>query len=151
MNISFYVPIGVMARNVESVFMSWHHHVQKWYACVSNISEHFTSVFSWAASLYQMNHYIDVIMSATPSQVPSITIVYSIVYSGADQRKHQSSASLASVTGEFPAQRTSNVENVSIWWRHHNSAVAVSIHQQNVSHADSYVYPSVWFIYDMID
>ena len=23
------------------------------------------------------------------------------------------------VTGEFPAQMTSNVENVSIWWRHH--------------------------------
>ena len=22
-------------------------------------------------------------------------------------------------TGEFPAQRTSNTENVSIWWRHH--------------------------------
>ena len=22
-------------------------------------------------------------------------------------------------TGEFPAQRTSNAENVSIWWRHH--------------------------------
>ena len=25
------------------------------------------------------------------------------------------------VTGEFPAQRTSNAENVSIWWRHHES------------------------------
>ena len=25
----------------------------------------------------------------------------------------------SSVTGEFPAQRASNVENVSIWWRHH--------------------------------
>ena len=24
------------------------------------------------------------------------------------------------VTGEFPAQRASNAENVSIWWRHHN-------------------------------
>ena len=24
-------------------------------------------------------------------------------------------------TGEFPAQRASNVENVSIWWRHHES------------------------------
>ena len=24
------------------------------------------------------------------------------------------------VTGEFPAQRTSNAENVSIWWRHHS-------------------------------
>ena len=23
------------------------------------------------------------------------------------------------VTGEFPAQRTSNAENISIWWRHH--------------------------------
>ena len=25
------------------------------------------------------------------------------------------------VTGEFPAQRASNAENVSIWWRHHVS------------------------------
>ena len=25
----------------------------------------------------------------------------------------------SSVTGEFPAQRASNAENVSIWWRHH--------------------------------
>ena len=47
------------------------------------------------------------------------------VYSGADQRKHQSSASLAFVrgnsqgTGEFPAQMASNAENVFIWWRHH--------------------------------
>ena len=24
------------------------------------------------------------------------------------------------VTGEFPAQRTSDAENVSIWWRHHD-------------------------------
>ena len=26
---------------------------------------------------------------------------------------------ISPVTGEFPAQRTSNAENVSIWWRHH--------------------------------
>ena len=25
------------------------------------------------------------------------------------------------VTGEFPSQRASNAENVSIWWRHHDS------------------------------
>ena len=24
------------------------------------------------------------------------------------------------VTGEFPAQKASNAENVSIWWRHHD-------------------------------
>ena len=49
------------------------------------------------------------------------TVVYPTVYSGADQTKHQSSASLVFVrgTGEFPAQKTSNGEKVSIWWRHH--------------------------------
>ena len=44
-------------------------------------------------------HYDDVIMSAIASQITSLTIVYSIVYSDADQRKHQSSASLAFVRG----------------------------------------------------
>ena len=30
-------------------------------------------------------------------------------------------------TGEFPAQMASNAENVSIWWRHHRSSIAVNI------------------------
>ena len=38
-------------------------------------------------------------MRAMASQITSLAIVYSIVYSGADQRKHQSSASLAFVGG----------------------------------------------------
>ena len=42
-------------------------------------------------------HCTYVIMSAMPSQITSFTIVYSTVYLGADQRKHQSPASLASV------------------------------------------------------
>ena len=44
-------------------------------------------------------HYNDVIMSAMASQITNLTIVYSSVYSGADRRKHQSSASLAFVRG----------------------------------------------------
>ena len=44
-------------------------------------------------------HYNDVIMSAMASQITSLTIFYSIVYSGTDQRKHQTSASLAFVRG----------------------------------------------------
>ena len=43
--------------------------------------------------------YNDVIMSAMASQITSLTIVYSSVCSRADQWKHQSSASLASVWG----------------------------------------------------
>ena len=44
-------------------------------------------------------HYNDVIMSAIASQITSLTIGYSTVYPGADQSKHQSSASLAFVWG----------------------------------------------------
>ena len=44
-------------------------------------------------------HYNDVIMSTIASQITSLAIVYSIVYSSADQSKHQSSASLAFVWG----------------------------------------------------
>ena len=53
-------------------------------------------------------HCRDVILSEMASQITSLTIVYSAVYPGADQRKHQSS------TGKFPAQRATDAENVSI-------------------------------------
>ena len=43
--------------------------------------------------------YNDVIMNAMASQITSLTIVYLIVYSGADQRKHQSFALLDFVRG----------------------------------------------------
>ena len=46
-----------------------------------------------------LKHYNDVIMGAIASQITSLTIVYSTIYSGSDQRKHQSSASLAFVGG----------------------------------------------------
>ena len=44
-------------------------------------------------------HYNDVIMGMIASQITSLAIVYSIVYADADQRKHESSASLAFVRG----------------------------------------------------
>ena len=52
-------------------------------------------------SIYKSSfHYSDVIMGAMASKTTGLTIVYSTrVYSGADQRKHQNSASLAFVRG----------------------------------------------------
>ena len=44
-------------------------------------------------------HYNDVKIGAMASQITSLTNVYSTVYTGTDQRKHQSSASLAFVRG----------------------------------------------------
>ena len=44
-------------------------------------------------------HYCDVIVGTMASQITSLNIVYSTVYSGTDQRKHQSSTPLAFVRG----------------------------------------------------
>ena len=56
----------------------------------------------WALKLFAKRvwfHYIDIIMTTRASQTTSLTVVYSTVYSDADRRKHQSSASLAFVWG----------------------------------------------------
>ena len=66
-------------------------------------------------------HYSDVMMGAMASQIVSRTIVYSNVYSGADQRRHQNSASLAFVRGIHQWR-----VNVSIWWRYHIRGIGVS-------------------------
>ena len=47
-------------------------------------------------------HYSDIIMNVMASQITSLTIVCSTVCSGAHQRKHQSSVSLAFVRGIHP-------------------------------------------------
>ena len=70
-------------------------------------------------------HYSDVILSVMMFQITGVSIVYSTVCSGADQRKHQKlrvtglCEGNSPVAGEFPTQSDSNAENVSIWWRHH--------------------------------
>ena len=60
-------------------------------------------VFSWfllkAMSGFADFHYCDVIISKIASQITNLTVVYSTVYSDADQIKHQSSTSLAFVLG----------------------------------------------------
>ena len=72
-----------------------------------------------------VSHYNDVKMRALASQITSLTIVYSKVYS---RRRSKKTSKLrvtglcggnSPVTSEFPTQRTSNAGNVSIWWRHH--------------------------------
>ena len=87
------------------------------YSCTMTLclSDNFAqkSVILWSklSSLYGMYranqqksdtnivHYSDVIMGVMVSQITSLTIVYSNVYSGTDQRKLESSASLAFVWG----------------------------------------------------
>ena len=62
-------------------------------------------------------YYSNIIMSAMAPQITGVSIVYSTVCSGANQKKtHQSSALLAFVRGlhRWPAPRASYVENVDV-------------------------------------
>ena len=83
-------------------------HVSKRGHCLSYHNK-ITQTSSWTSTEMVMNiilleysaprHYIDVIMTKMASQITSLKVVYSAFYSNTDQRKHQSSASLAFVWG----------------------------------------------------
>ena len=81
-------------RNKLKWNLNWNWRKYIWKCRLGNV-DHFSRPqcvnFVW--------HYSDVIMTTTASPIASLTIVYSTVYSGADQSKHQSSASLAFVWG----------------------------------------------------
>ena len=69
-------------------------------------------------------HYNDVIMGTIASQITSLTIVYSTIYSDADQKKHQSSTSLAFMWGIHRGPVNSPhkwpvMQKRFIWWRHY--------------------------------
>ena len=109
------------ASDAENVFISspWRHHRS-------------ALLISWVVELITLHkrpmaarggnnaHYSDVIMSAIASQITGVSIVYSTVWSSADQRRHPCHWFL---WGEFTGDRASIAENVSIWWRHHEKGV----------------------------
>ena len=67
---------------------------------MSYLPSRLTAVIIWSYTKEQeLKHYSDVIRRAMASQITSIAIVYLTVYSGIDQRKHQSSALPAFVVG----------------------------------------------------
>ena len=86
--------------------------ISKWNGiCVSNLENCTVTAITgprraWIWASYHTStttttvaHYSDVIIGTMAPQITSLTIVYATVYSGADQRKHQSSGSLAFVWG----------------------------------------------------
>ena len=78
----------------------WRHRLYRYQPTVYSQVEPSWSAGSWGIHDDVMTwHYIDVIMTTIASQITSLTVVYSTVYSDADQRKHQRPASLAFVWG----------------------------------------------------
>ena len=92
-------------------------------------------------------HYDDVIMTMLASHITSLTVVYSIVYLGADQRKHQSSASLAFVRGKCFHLMTSSWDD-----RHFTDKQRVLMHRHqglNVRHGLCHIYMRYLYVYEL--
>ena len=100
-NIECLIQIDINDKRLEHFLVNCHktsmvfsqHWFRWWFGAIRH------QAIPWANVDLCRHHYGDIIMGAIASQITSLTIVYSTVYSDADQRKHQSSASLAFVRG----------------------------------------------------
>ena len=70
-----------------------------WHHVIFVRVEHNVRYVQFAIHISLQKQNGDVIMGTITSQITSLTVVYSTVYSDIDQRKHQNSASLAFVQG----------------------------------------------------
>ena len=86
-------------------------------------------------------YYNDVIMSKMASQITSLTFIQAQSKENFKAPRHWPLWGNSSVTGEFPAQRTRNAENVSIWWRHDGTVAFIWIH---------FKYKIILFILDIV-
>ena len=107
-------------------------HVMVW--CNSCVKPPFEPMFT-PYGVIRSTYYNDVLMSAMASQITmitSLTTVCSTVYSRRRSKKTSKllvtglCAGNSLVTGESPAQRASNGENVSSWWRHQASVDCIT-------------------------
>ena len=79
-------------------------------------------------------HYNDVIMTKIASQITSLTTVFTQPFiqkqikENIKAPRHWPLCGEFTGTGEFPAQRASYAENVSIWWRHHGTGLFYPYH-----------------------
>ena len=78
-------------------FPKFNYDTNFWKACICSVCVSLAK--KCLAKEIRLHHYNDVTMSTIASQITSLTIVYSAIYSDADERKHQSSTSLAFVRG----------------------------------------------------
>ena len=114
-------------NDAETVIKSWYHH------------EHGLLWFD-TSLLHQLPQYSDVIMGAMASQINGVSSICLTVCSGAYKKYIQAprlwpffflgggvlEGGNQPVTAGFPSQSANNVENVSIWWRHHDTIISLS-------------------------
>ena len=70
-------------------------------------------------------HYIVVIITTMASQSPASRL-FTQPFIQTQIKENNKAPRQFTGTGEFPAQRANNAENVSIWWRHHAYCPGIS-------------------------
>ena len=85
-------------------------------------------------TVWSLMHYNDVIMSAMRLKSPASRLftqpfIQAQIKENTKAPRHWSLC--GEFTTEFPAQRTSDAENVSIWCRHHGIPICFSYHAQH--------------------
>ena len=88
---SWFTKLQLHTQQKSRIIILWRIFVMKTHHTLFNPMYIFSS--------FMLLHYNDVIMTTIAPQITSLTVVYSTVYWDANQRKHQSSASLAFVRG----------------------------------------------------
>ena len=104
-----------------------------------------------------ISHYGDVIMGAIASQITSLTIVYSTVYSDADQRRHQSFASLAFVRGFHRGyglcvgcEPSITVLTCAVYWMHLVWYIMLNFRVLPVAPSSGAIYCSIPIFYPLL-
>ena len=106
--------------------------LRRTYSPVHRNNMHILRALLGCVVVWYRTHYSDVIMGTMASLITSLT---SAPNRPSRRRSKKTSklrvtslcAGNSPDTGEFPAQMASNTENVSIWWRHHEFTISLSI------------------------
>ena len=105
---------------------------------------HYIKIVSWCY-LNPINHYNDVIMGAMTFKSPASRL-FTQAFIQAQIKENIKAPRHWPLWGEFacefPAQRTSNKENVSIWWRHH---YWVRMGNNDINRRCHHIFASLWY------
>ena len=97
-----------------------------------------TSNFGWKRDgFFRLEYYCDVIMSVVASQTTGC-LLDRLFRRWPNKTSKLRVTGLCEGNGEFPAQRASNAENASFWWRHHESPIRVSFFKLGYEHGCSF-------------
>ena len=134
---------------IEVSFLSYMLHCKRCHKPECSPSDQISWLCSWGWVTYTpaFRHYSDVIMTMMASQITNLTFFCSIVYSGADQRKYYSSASLAFVRGIHRGPVNSPHKG-PVSWEMFPIDDVIMIHVRQVNSSVSITRPQIFISYE---